>query len=145
MLGVSCLRTRHFRRPVTPTRGWADMQGTRAQAGQEHTRQDDASRVGSGLSRRDVLLNLGRWTASAAGMALLGGCQLVSSPAATIGPIGRTQKTIGYISPGADDHFNDLWAYLAKYGWVRGENLNVLYYQGNINTYGDLAAKLVAA
>jgi putative ABC transport system substrate-binding protein len=100
---------------------------------------------GNRLSRRNVVLDLGRWTASVAGLALLGGCQPTSPLTATPAKVRR----IGVLYVGTRstnqpfaDAFRDQ---LHQLGWTEGENLTIewRFGDGNREHMPELAAELV--
>jgi putative ABC transport system substrate-binding protein len=95
--------------------------------GQGAARADsgDTRRILNRFTRRDLVLNFGRWTAAAASLALLGGCELVRrTPSA-----GASVRRIGYIL--ANDRTSEAPAMAAfldrlkQLGWVEGQNLIV--------------------
>jgi putative ABC transport system substrate-binding protein len=98
------------------------------------------------LSRRDLVVGAGRWTVSAAGLALLGGCQLLRPPASTPSSVRR----IGYLSPAArapSQSFTEAFVdRLHQLGWSDGENLAIewRFAEGHDTLIPDLAAQLVS-
>jgi putative ABC transport system substrate-binding protein len=120
------------------------MVGQTAQDGKEHTRQGDAGRPLHRLNRRELVLGARRWSVSAAGLALLGGCQMITVPTLTPNRLRR----IGYLSAGtqgyasAPDYTIDQ---LRQLGWVQGENLAVewRFSDGRLELLPALAAELV--
>jgi putative ABC transport system substrate-binding protein len=80
--------------------------------------------------------------ASAVATTLLDGCGQFGIG----GPSGKQsrQTTIGFLSPAADDPSDPLWTALHAYGWDRDRNLDVMYYQGNPQTFGNLATKVLS-
>jgi putative tryptophan/tyrosine transport system substrate-binding protein len=100
------------------------------------------------FSRRRLLQTLARQAglgASAAGLALLGGCQVISPPAATSARVRR----IGGLYAGGRatlQPFADAFAdQLRQLGWVEGENLAIewRFAEGRAELLPELAAELV--
>jgi putative ABC transport system substrate-binding protein len=121
------------------------MVGKTAQDGKEHTRQGDAVRPTHRLSRRDLVLGAGRWTASAAGLALFSGCQFSQQRTSSSSALRR----IGYLSgdsrASSEDRISAFRHRLNELGWVEGDNLAIewRFAGGNSNLLPGLAADLL--
>jgi putative ABC transport system substrate-binding protein len=121
------------------------MLGKRAQAGQKHAAKGGASRAANRLSRRDLVLSLARWSASTAGLALVGGCQLatpLTATPATVRRVGFLYVGTHAIAQPSADAFLDR---LRQLGWVEGENLTIewRFGEGNSERMPEPAAELV--
>jgi putative ABC transport system substrate-binding protein len=100
------------------------------------------------LSRRNLFQTSARLAglgSIGAGMAILGGCQLISTPAAA--PI--TVRRIGYLGAATrvvDQPFIDAFVdQLQQLGWIQGENLRIEFRlaEGHSELLPELAAELV--
>ena len=113
---------------------------------QATTRRDWVGGTNSRLSRRDVALSLGRWTAGALGLGLIGGCQLPSPFTGT----GIKVRRIGYLFSGtrtANQPWIDAFLdQLRQHGCVEGNNLSIewLFTDGRSELLPGLAADLVS-
>ncbi len=123
----------------------AAMMRTMDRAVHELTRLDSAGGLQEHLSRRTVLLGLGRWTFSVAGLTLLGGCQFTNAQAVTSAKVRR----IGYLWAGSLENTAELRGafvdQLRRLGWVEGENLAIewRFAEGRNELLPELAADLV--
>jgi putative ABC transport system substrate-binding protein len=122
------------------------MLGKTAHAGQLRTRQDDARGLANRVSRRNLVIGMGRWTVFAAGLALLGGCQLVDPSAP--GSSARMPR-VGYLSPDSPAE-RALWEAfrdgLASLGYVEGRTITIderWAPENGVAAWAELAADLV--
>jgi hypothetical protein len=122
------------------------MFGKRAQAGQESIRHNDFGRPFNLLSRCDLVLGARRWTASAAGLAVLGGCQPIFALAA----VSPRFRSIGILTASNRSALPAelLSAFLDRrrqLGWTEGDNLSIewRFAEGQVALMEQLAADLV--
>src|SRR5262249_41364748 len=96
-------------------------------------------------ARRDLVLGLGRLSALAAGLALVGGCQLTTPPITAPAKVRR----IGYLYGGSRaetqpwlDAFVDQ---LRQLGWIEGQNLSIewRFAEGNTQVLSMQTAELI--
>jgi putative ABC transport system substrate-binding protein len=104
-------------------------------------------RVPNSLGRRDVLLSLGRWTASAAGLALLGGCESLNLK--SVASTSPKLRRVGFLSLinrfAVQAETNAFVDQLRQLGWIDGENLTTewRFAEGHAELLPQLAAELV--
>src|SRR5215471_4297302 len=100
---------------------------------------------GNRPSRRHVVLNLGRWMAALAGLALVGGCQPTSPRSATPARVRRIGVLYVGTRAGLQAYLDAFRDQLHELGWTEGENLTIewRFGDGNRERMPDLAAELV--
>ena len=99
--------------------------------------------LGNCLRRRDLVLGLGCWAASAAGLALLGGCeQAFSEKRAAVARVGVLS---GYprASTLGSQNFDAFSAGMRELGWIEGQSIQYLTRYLDDGPLPKLASELV--
>jgi putative ABC transport system substrate-binding protein len=117
-----------------------DGVGYAAMNGEQVPGHEGFTRASGHVSRRAFLAGTLGLAGSAAGVTLVGGCQ-VTLPGSK--PPARAVR-LGYLGPSPDDPASPLWQKLSQHGWTRGDNLLVEYRAGVVETYQSQAADLVS-